>query len=139
MKDEAYVRQLKMRWMELRTTRYSDTFISSKLDSLQAVLTANGAVARDNQAWSNHFEVLSSQKESLYNYIKARLLFLDAGWLAPNPSDEEVGGGIQHPERGASPTMVSVYSVHGVEQQHLQKGFNIVRYSDGSIRKVWIR
>ena len=125
--------------MELRTPRYSEAFISSKLDSLQAVLIANGAVARDNRAWSNHFEVLSSQKESLYNYIKARLLFLDAGWLAPNPSDEEVGGGIQNPARGASPTMVSVYSVHGVEQQHLQKGFNIVRYSDGSIRKVWVR
>lgn len=95
MKDAAYVKQLKMRWMELRTTRYSDTFISTKLDSLQAVLTANGAVARDNQAWSNHFEVLNNQKESLYNYIKARLLFLDAGWLAPNPSDEEAGGGSQ--------------------------------------------
>ena len=95
MKDEAYVRQLKMRWMELRTTRYSEAFISSKLDSLQAVLIANGAVARDNQARSNHFEALSRQKEALYDYIKTRLAFIDTEWLVQNPGGDDMGGGGQ--------------------------------------------
>lgn len=95
MNDEAYVRQLKRRWIEIRTSRYSENFISDKLDSLQAVLTANGAADRDNRAWGNHFETLSRQKESLYNYIKARLSFIDAEWLVQNPGGDDTGGGGQ--------------------------------------------
>ncbi len=93
MNDEAYVKQLKRRWMEVRTGRYSEVFISNKLDSLQAVLTANGAAGRDNQAWGNHFETLSRQRESLYDYIKTRLAFIDAEWLVQNPGGDDTGGG----------------------------------------------
>lgn len=92
MNDEAYVKQLKRRWAEVRMGNYSEAFITAKLDSLQTVLTANGAADRDNQAWSNHFENLAAQKEALHDYVKTRLSFVDAGWLGSNPDGGDTGG-----------------------------------------------
>lgn len=31
------------------------------------------------------------------------------------------------------------YSISGTRQASLRKGFNIVRYTDGTARKVWVR
>lgn len=81
MTDESYVNELKQRYTQVRKLNYSENSITSRLDSLQQVLTANGAADRDNEAWSNHFGTLSSEKSTLLNYIKNRLKFLDAGWL----------------------------------------------------------
>jgi hypothetical protein len=34
---------------------------------------------------------------------------------------------------------VAYYSISGTRQNALQKGINIVRYADGTARKVWVK
>lgn len=81
MKDEKYVDELKQRWSELRQGRYSDAYIESKIDSLGQVLTASGALDRDNKAWSSQFGTFTSQVSTLKSFIKSRLKFMDKGWI----------------------------------------------------------
>lgn len=81
MKDETYVQELKQRWSELRQGNYSDAYIEGKIDSLASVLTASGALDRDNKAWSNQFGTFSSAKSTLKSFIKSRLQFMDKGWI----------------------------------------------------------
>jgi len=34
---------------------------------------------------------------------------------------------------------IAYYSISGTRQSSLQKGINIVRYADGTARKVWVK
>jgi len=85
MNDASYVKELKARWAVVREANYAGSYITNKIDSLQSVLTANGALTRDNKAWSNHFGTLSSEVSTLKNFITNRLSFLDEGWLSGDP------------------------------------------------------
>lgn len=39
----------------------------------------------------------------------------------------------------AEQTIVSIYNANGVQMEQMQKGLNIVKYSDGTIKKIFIR
>lgn len=82
MSDASYVKELKARWALVRGANYSESYISNKIDSLQQVLIANGAITRDNGAWGNHFGTLSDAVSTLKSFITTRLSFLDEGWLS---------------------------------------------------------
>lgn len=51
---------------------------------------------------------------------------------------EEKTAGIEEPAQVAAEA-VEYYSIAGVRQPSLQKGINIVRYADGTTRKVMVK
>jgi hypothetical protein len=87
MNDDSYVKELKARWTLMRGGNYNESYITSKIDSLQNVLTTGGAITRDNQAWGSHFGTLSSAVSTLKSFITNRLSFMDSGWLKESGGD----------------------------------------------------
>ena len=50
-----------------------------------------------------------------------------------NPIDPD---GIEAPEAGDLKEIVGIYSVSGQKQTKLQKGINVIRFADGSVKKI---
>jgi len=132
MADESYVKELKSRWREYRSGSYTETNITNTIDSLVSVLQANDAVTRDNKAWSYHFGSLSSNVTTLKNFITKRLKFMDAALL----DDESTS---IHATTAANREVQAIYSIDGLRLPNLQRGVNLVRYSDGKVSKVLIK
>lgn len=139
MSDPSYVAELKARYAEYRQGRMAD--VTAVIDSLSTLLTAYGAAERDHQAWPRWGEVIyqnyyldattyADEVDYLKNFAAARI-----AWL-----DEQLG--FQSAAIGANradgqSTSQLVYSVDGIRRRDLQPGLNIVRCSDGTIRKIW--
>ena len=49
-----------------------------------------------------------------------------------------ISDGIQHAVNPTT-TVEAIYSINGVRQQQLKRGVNIIRQSDGSIKKIFIQ
>lgn len=139
MQDPAYVEQLKARYAEYRTGRYAD--VPSVVDSLTHLLISSGAVEREFEAWPrwgqkifNNWLLANSYDEEisyLKDYITARIAWLDQQ-LDFNPQATAIH--LSHAE--ASP---AIYSAGGVRLNRLQPGLNIIRQSDGTVRKVFVK
>lgn len=147
LNDDYYVEQMKKRWTAYRHANYSDERIMATVDSLVHLLTVEGAVTRNQQAWGamgryvwpNNYVGANYQAEVNYlkNWIKERLAFMDENLLL----DEEEPTGIEEivADDGCRGRVVGIYNAAGVSIIHPQHGINIVRYEDGSIRKVRVR
>lgn len=85
MKDPAYVQELRQRWTERREENYSEYFITSKIDSLAAVLQESGALDRDNKAWNYHFGTFTTKVNTLKTFVTNRLAFIDKTWKIKTP------------------------------------------------------
>ena len=53
--------------------------------------------------------------------------------------EEEDPTAIQQMETDAEATIVGIYSLSGARQNSLQRGMNIIRMSDGSVKKVLVK
>ena len=86
-KDEAYVSQLKVRWAQYRRNNVQEDRLMATVDSLAAVLTSNGAVSRNTQAWPrwgtyvwpNYYVATSFQDEisHLKQWLLDRIAWMD--------------------------------------------------------------
>ena len=109
------------------------------VDSLTNLLTEKGAADRDHQAWPRWGEVLynnfflanSYDEEIAYvkDYIVGRIAWLDEQ-LGFNPNAV-----LAHHQQPSTPQ--SIYSLNGIRTEELHHGLNIVRYNDGTVRKIW--
>ena len=87
MDDKEYLSMMKKRWTEYRRGEYTQENIFNIIDSLEIMLTCNGAEYRNDQAWQTWTEPLleykgknkSYQEEiaHLKSWIKERLTFMD--------------------------------------------------------------
>ena len=139
MSDPQYVNELKIRYSEYRQGRYAD--VPSVIDSLSTLLTAFGAADRDHQAWPRWGEVIyqnyyldattyAEEVDYVRNFAIARIAWLDEQFgFIPT----EISASSQH--QPATPQ--AIYSADGIRRTCLQPGLNIVRYSDGSSRRIW--
>ncbi len=139
MQDPSYVAELKARYAEYRTGRYAN--VEAVIDSLSMLLTAYGAAERDHLAWprwgekiyQNYYLDATTYAEEV-DYVKhfatARIAWLDEqlGFTASTA----ISG---MPQASSAPQ--AMFSVSGILRSDLQPGLNIVRYKDGTYRKIW--
>lgn len=91
MDDKEYLSMMKKRWTEYRKGEYTQENIFNIIDSLEIMLTCNGAEYRNDQAWHTWTEpilkyggeITSYQEEitHLKTWIKERLTFMDKNLL----------------------------------------------------------
>ena len=95
VKDATFMEQVKQRWAQYRQGNYSDERIMATVDSLANLLTAQGAVDRNQQAWGiigrqvwpNYFVGHTYQEELNYlkGWVTKRLAFMDQYLLPKEP------------------------------------------------------
>ena len=83
MNDEAYTKQLVIRYTERRQKAYSDQRVTAICDSLRDLLEP-GAALRDNQAWNGQFEQWANEIEMVKQYTKGRLQWIDQTLYDPD-------------------------------------------------------
>ena len=96
MNDEAYTKQLVIRYTERRQTAYSDERVTAICDSLRDLLD-QGAALRDNQAWSGQFEQWSNEIEMVKQYTEGRLQWIDQTLYDPDAEHFDPSTFTMHP------------------------------------------
>ena len=85
--DEAYTAQLKARWAQMRNANLREERVMATIDSLATLLTAQGAEARNSQAWPrwgqrvwpNYYIAKDFNDEVAYikRWLHARIAWMD--------------------------------------------------------------
>jgi len=144
MEDPEYVRALKGRWKEYREGFYSDEHIEATIDSLVRHLDMKGARQRNFEAWPlwnvnvwpvpDWEGVNSWEKEIAYlrSWLSKRM-----AWMDQQLGYDNSGSGIDVAlTDGFDKQITGYYNMQGMRVGKPQAGFVIVRYKDGSSRKV---
>lgn len=132
MKDSTYIKEVQARYSERRRTNYSDRNVIAVIDSLQNLLLAYDAVNRDNEAWSNHFELWLYNLESVKDFTLDRLAWMDQYWYIEESSSI-------NPPSVEEDAIEGTYDLNGRRLAKPEKGFFIIRMKDGSTRKGFMR
>jgi hypothetical protein len=84
--------------------------------------------------WPNNFVGYSYEAEVNYlkNWITDRLAFMDENLLL----EEQPSGIVDKSYGNHQGNAIGIYNTAGIKQGRPRKGVNIVRYDDGSTRKV---
>ena len=53
--------------------------------------------------------------------------------------EQVIATGVDRPELAPATTVTEIYSLSGQKRPHLEKGLNIVRFSDGNVKKIIIK
>lgn len=144
--DNRYKEELKARWAQYRHHNYTEEHIMEVIDSMAAVLTAHGAVDRDNRAWYRYGnyawpnKYVGSNFNDDVNYMKKwireRMAWMDKELgYDPNAPYEEPSS-VTAAEVATNRTVTDIYSLDGRMVDTPRRGIYIVRYSDGTTRKV---
>ncbi len=96
MNDNAYIEQFKARYTERRQKNYSDARVQAICDSLKAILN-QGAVTRDNSAWSGNFNGWQGEITKVASFTTTRLEWMDAAiellaGTTEDPDDPSITG-----------------------------------------------
>lgn len=138
--DANYRNILKERWAEYRHANFSDESIVALVDSMVSLLNSHGAQQRNTQAWDNwgvyvwpnYYVALDYDDE--IDYLKQ--------WLADRIAwmDEKLEYDPNKPlnVRTAADThrIVAYYTPDGKKISMPAHGFYIVKYDDGTTRKI---
>lgn len=153
MQEPEYVADLKQRWAEYRTGQYAETNVNRVIDSLANLLIVHGAVERNytahpiwgREVWPvpNYKVVDTYEKEIAYlkDWIARRTAWLDKQLDFFQSSleidDLELGSSYTRHDRKLYNLLGRqlMNSVPVNKQSH--RRLYIVRYSDGTTRKVW--
>ena len=76
MNDNAFIDQFKARYAQRRQKSYTNARVQAICDSLKSVLN-QGAVTRDNSAWSNNFYGWQSEISNVSSFTIRRLEWMD--------------------------------------------------------------
>lgn len=143
--DTKYREELKARWTEYRQTNIKEEQIFQLIDSLSNLLTSNGAMNRNSQAWPRwgqyvwpNYYVASNFKSEITwmkQWITKRIAWMDSqlGYdeatpiLADNNNDHE------------ELRIIGYYTTDGRRTSLMGEGIYIVQYSDGTTRKIFYR
>ena len=145
MEDPAYVVQLKNRWAQYRQGEYSDQHLMTAIDSLVNILQEGGALERNNQAYTmfggkyvwpvpniDSIDTYTKEIANLKRWIKERVAWLDEQLEYDSTSMIIANGEIKKQVAG-------YYSLSGLRLQTMpHKGFVIIRYTDGTSRKIFV-
>lgn len=139
--DPAFNQAICRRWTEYRMGGYTEERINSVIDELADELTMYGAADRNEQAWGTYgqriwpsyttIENFEEEIAHLKTWIKSRMAFLDKNFLVATGMPGETVTAVP-----ASETVVGYYSPSGCRTDSSSKGVVMVRYSDGTVRKI---
>ncbi len=143
--DASYRSELKERWAEYRQTNVSPELINQMIDSLANLLTEGGAMDRNSKAWPrwgryvwpNYYVAPDFEHEIswLKDWIKKRIDWMDTQLDYTDPSLYITDDETHDNER----QVVGYYTLDGRPTQLSGDGFYIVRFSDGTARKIFYR
>lgn len=128
--------RLRTRWGELSSTVLPPSAINRRLDDYAQAFRISGAWQREYERWNDNPVPLAEHIDEELDYVK--------DWYKRNYvnvchlMDVETTS-VEAPFVSAEKTPVEVYTVEGCRVPTLRKGVNIVRYPDGSSRKVLVR
>lgn len=138
--DPAFMNEVRERWTMYRRGSYSDDHINAVIDRLADELTSHGATDRNEEAWKTYgsriwpsyttINDFSEEISHLKSWIKRRVAFLDENFLDATGIERE---GVSNTSGAA---IVDCHTVTGCKTDRHAKGIVIVRYADGSVRKV---
>jgi hypothetical protein len=144
MKDEEYVKQLKARWAQYRQETYREENIEQVIDSMVTMLDAKGARTRNYKAfpiWGKYvwpvpnYQVVNTWEkeiEYLKSWINERII-----WLDEQLDYDKDAYATFIPDGSFKKEITGYYNLQGIRlTEPPRKGIFIVRYKDGSSRKI---
>lgn len=138
--DVNYQNILKERWAEYRHANFSNESIVALVDSMVSLLNSHGAQQRNTQAWDNWGEYVwpnyyvAQDYDDEIDYLKEWLTDRIA-WM-----DEKLEYDPNEPLKVRTATdtrrIVAYYTLDGKKTSTPAHGFYIVKYDDGTTRKI---
>lgn len=138
--DVNYQNILKERWTEYRHANFSNESIVALVDSMVSLLNSHGAQQRNTQAWDNWGEYVwpnyyvAQDYDDEIDYLKEWLTDRIA-WM-----DEKLEYDPNEPLKVRTATdtrrIVAYYTLDGKKTSTPAHGFYIVKYDDGTTRKI---
>lgn len=138
--DVNYQNILKERWAEYRHANFSNENIVALVDSMVSLLNSHGAQQRNTQAWDNWGEYVwpnyyvAQDYDDEIDYLKEWLTDRIA-WM-----DEKLEYDPNEPLKVRTATdtrrIVAYYTLDGKKTSTPAHGFYIVKYDDGTTRKI---
>ena len=147
MEDPWYVEQLKERWFKYRHETYSIEHIETTIDSLVNHLKEKGALQRNNQTYDMfgsewvwpvpNFDTVNTYEKEIDNlkrWLKERIAWIDKQLLYTDYIDDLN-------EENNQDHIIGYYNLQGIKINNPSntKGFFILRYKDGTSRKIYIK
>lgn len=133
MEDPAYVELLKQRWKQYRQENYSNEHVMATVDSITSLLSQNGALERNNKAWAMITDsTYDMEIDRMKRWITDRMAWMDEQLLA-------TGEGIIMPDANFNKSIVEIHNLQGMRLEYPERGIVIVRYIDGTSRKICVR
>lgn len=138
--DVNYQNILKERWAEYRHANFSNESLMALVDSMVSLLNSHGAQQRNTQAWDNWGEYVwpnyyvAQDYDDEIDYLKEWLTDRIA-WM-----DEKLEYDPNEPLKVRTATdtrrIVAYYTLDGKKTSTPVHGFYIVKYDDGTTRKI---
>lgn len=138
--DVNYQNILKERWAEYRHANFSNESLMALVDSMVSLLNSHGAQQRNTQAWDNWGEYVwpnyyvAQDYDDEIDYLKQWLTDRIA-WM-----DEKLEYDPNEPLKVRTATdtrrIVAYYTLDGKKISMPVHGFYIVKYDDGTTRKI---
>lgn len=138
--DVNYQNILKERWAEYRHANFSNESLMALVDSMVSLLNSHGAQQRNTQAWDNWGEYVwpnyyvAQDYDDEIDYLKQWLTDRIA-WM-----DEKLEYDPNEPLKVRTATdtrrIVAYYTLDGKKTSTPVHGFYIVKYDDGTTRKI---
>ena len=138
--DANYLDEVKERWAQYRNANFRSDRLEATIDSMVTLLNVNGAQQRNSQAWQlwgkyvwpNKYVAPDYESEIAYlkDWVEKRIAWMDKQ-LGYDPAAIAVVA-------DASPNrrVVGYYTLDGQAIASPKRGIYIVRYSDGTARKM---
>ena len=131
MEDPSYVIKLKERWVQYRKENYTIDNIYNKIDSITSFLKEYDALERNNNAWKMfNNSTYDMEINNIKTWINKRIAWMDEQLEYNDYSNIEFPTGKQNKK------IIGYYTLQGVQLNFPKEGIIIIKYQDGSTRKI---
>jgi hypothetical protein len=143
MEDPLYIQQLKNRWKKYRKENYSNEHLEVVIDSLVYHLKERGALERNNQTYSMfgeewvwpvpNFETINTYEKEIDNlkrWLRERVAWMYEQLEYNDITNIMVSTGIHNKK------IINYYTLQGIPLTNPKKGIIIIKYQDGSTKKI---
>ena len=111
----------------------------AKAGELVAIYTGTGGSNYTNTRTLTIYEVPTTEPLSVRVSSATHVFYIDVYTYDNLPEDEYDPTGIEAPVAPAAKAISGIYSINGARLAAPQKGINIVKYSDGSVKKILVK